>query len=124
MSAIVNAFAEQGLTLAAILLLAIYLQAKIHALSTDLRKEMSKMKELQKELRKEMKEGQAELREEMKEGHAELRKEMADGHKALREEIAGVSDKVSKLTERVARIEGRLFPCSPGGECLDGTGGA
>ncbi len=51
MNAIVNAFAEQGLVLVAILLLAIYMQGKIHALSTDLRKEMSKMKD---DLRKEM----------------------------------------------------------------------
>ncbi|MDE0479027.1 MAG: DUF4143 domain-containing protein [Gammaproteobacteria bacterium] len=49
MNAIVNAFAGQGLVLGAILLLAIYLQAKIHKLSTDLRKEMD---ELRKEIGK------------------------------------------------------------------------
>ncbi len=58
MNAIVNAFAEQGLVLGAILLLAIYLQAKIHALSTDLRKEMSEMKD---NLRKEMDELRKEI---------------------------------------------------------------
>lgn len=58
MNAIVTAFAEQGLVLGAILLLAIYLQAKIHTESTALREEMSDMKDgLRKEmddLRKEM----------------------------------------------------------------------
>ncbi|MYA37621.1 MAG: hypothetical protein F4Y22_03850 [Gammaproteobacteria bacterium] len=51
MNAIVTAFAEQGLVLGAILLLAIYLQAKIHSLSIDLRKEMSDMRD---DLHKEM----------------------------------------------------------------------
>ena len=45
MNAIVTAFAEQSLVLGAILLLAIYLQAKIHSLSTDLHKEMSDMRD-------------------------------------------------------------------------------
>lgn len=45
MNAIVTAFAEQGLTLGAILLLAIFMQAKLHRLSDSLRKEMSDMKD-------------------------------------------------------------------------------
>lgn len=39
MNAIVTAFAEQGLTLGAILLLAIFMQAKLHGLGESLRKE-------------------------------------------------------------------------------------
>lgn len=45
MNAIVTAFAEQGLTLGAILLLAIFMQAQLHRLSDSLRKEMSDMKD-------------------------------------------------------------------------------
>lgn len=45
MNAIVTAFAEQGLVLGAILLLAIYLQVKIHKEGVALRKEMSNMKD-------------------------------------------------------------------------------
>ncbi len=45
MNAIITAFAEQGLTLGAILLLAIYMQAKLHGLGDGLRKEMSDMKD-------------------------------------------------------------------------------
>lgn len=45
MNAIVTAFAEQGLTLGAILLLAIFMQAKLHRLGDSLRKEMSDMKD-------------------------------------------------------------------------------
>lgn len=62
MNAIVTAFAEQSLVLGAILLLAIYLQAKIHSLSTDLRKEMSDMRD---DLRKEMSGMKDDLRKEM-----------------------------------------------------------
>ena len=61
MNAIVTAFAEQSLVLGAILLLAIYMQAKIHTLSTDLRKEMSDMKD---DLRKEMSGMKDDLRKE------------------------------------------------------------
>ena len=61
MNAIVTAFAEQSLVLGAILLLAIYLQAKIHTLSTDLRKEMSGMRD---DLCKEMSGMKDELRKE------------------------------------------------------------
>ncbi len=61
MNAIVTAFAEQSLVLGAILLLAIYLQAKIHALSTDLRKEMSCIKD---DLRREMSDLKDDLRKE------------------------------------------------------------
>lgn len=45
MNAIVTAFAEQGLTLGAILLLAIFMQAQLHRLSDSLRKEVSDMKD-------------------------------------------------------------------------------
>ena len=90
MNAIVNAFAEQGLILGAILLLAIYFQAKIHTLSTDLRKEMSELKD---DLRKEMSEMKDNLRKEMN----ELRKEMND----LRKEMG-------KLSKRLGRVEGVL----------------
>lgn len=45
MNAIVTAFAEQGLTLGAILLLAIFMQAKLHGLGDSLRKEMSDMRD-------------------------------------------------------------------------------
>lgn len=45
MNAIITAFTEQGLILGAILLLAIYMQAKLHGLGDGLRKEMSDMKD-------------------------------------------------------------------------------
>ncbi len=45
MNVIITAFAEQGLILGAILLLAIYMQAKLHGLGDGLRKEMSDMKD-------------------------------------------------------------------------------
>ena len=63
MNAIVTAFAEQGLVLGAILLLAIYLQAKIHNESTTLRKDMSEMKD---DLRKDMSKVKDDLHNEMK----------------------------------------------------------
>lgn len=72
MNAIVNAFAEQGLVLGAILLLAIYMQAKIHALGTDLRKEMSQMKD-------------------------DLRKEMSDMKVDLHKEIASLSTRLGRV---------------------------
>ncbi len=44
MNAIITAFVEQGLTLGAILLLAIYMQAKLHGLGDSLREEMSDLR--------------------------------------------------------------------------------
>ena len=83
MNAIVTAFAEQGLVLGAILLLAIYLQAKIHHESTALRKEMTGM------------------RREMSDMKDDLRKEMSDMKDDLRKDMNG-------LGTRLARVEGAL----------------
>ena len=62
MNAIVTAFAEQGLVLGAILLLAIYLQAKIHKESAALRKDMSDLKD---DLRKDMSSMKDDLRKDI-----------------------------------------------------------
>lgn len=87
MNAIVNAFAEQGLVLGAILLLAIYLQAKIHAESAALRRDMSDLKD--------------DLRKDMSSLKDDLRKEMSEMKDTLREDIGN-------LGQRVARLEGPL----------------
>lgn len=62
MNAIVTAFAEQGLTLGAILLLAIFMQAKLHGLGDSLRKEMSDMKD---DLRKDISNSRDDLRKDI-----------------------------------------------------------
>lgn len=62
MNAIITALADQGLTLGAILLLAIYLQGRIYGLGTNLRREMSGMKD---ELRQDLSDTKDELRKEM-----------------------------------------------------------
>ncbi len=68
MNAIITAFAEQGLTLGAILLLAIYMQAKLHGLGDSLREEMS-----------------------------DLRKEMSDMKDGLRKDIVKLGERVAKI---------------------------
>ena len=87
MNAIVTAFAEQGLVLGAILLLAIYLQAKIHKESTDLRKDMSDMKD--------------DLRKDMSRLKDDLRKDMSSMKDDLHTEMKSQG-------ERLARVEGAL----------------
>ena len=72
MNAIITAFAEQGLILGAILLLAIYMQAKLHGLGDGLRKEMSDMKD-------------------------DLRKEMSDMKDGLRKDIVKLGERVAKI---------------------------
>lgn len=62
MNAIVTAFAEQGLVLGAILLLAIYLQAKIHKESAALRKDMSDIRD---DLRKDISGARDDLRKDV-----------------------------------------------------------
>lgn len=94
MDAIVTALAEQGLVLGAILLLAIYMQAKIHNQGTALRREMSSMRDgLRKDIGKVAKRvGKTEIK---------LRGDMSDMKGDLRKDIEG-------LGERLARIEGPL----------------
>ena len=72
MNAIVTAFAEQGLTLGAILLLAIFMQAKLHQLGDSLRKEMSDMRDA-------------------------LRKEMSDMRDALRKDIGKQGERIARI---------------------------
>lgn len=89
MNAIVTAFAEQGLVLGAILLLAIYLQAKIHKESTALRKDMSDLKD---DLRNDMSEMKDDLRKEMSSMKDDLRKEMSSLKDDLRKEMSSLKD--------------------------------
>ena len=103
MNAIVTALAEQGLTLGAILLLAIFMQAKLHGLGDSLRKEMSDMRD---DLRKEMSDMRDDLRKEMSDMRDDLRKEISNSRDALRKDIG-------KQGERIARIEGLLAPGAP-----------
>ena len=109
MNAIVTAFAEQGLVLGAILLLAIYLQAKIHKESTALRKDMSDLKD---DLRNDMSEMKDDLRKEMSNMRDALRKEMSNMRDALRKEMSEMKDTlredIGDLGQRVARLEGPL----------------
>ena len=109
MNAIVTAFAEQGLVLGAILLLAIYLQAKIHKESAALRKDMSDLKD---DLRKEMSSLKDDLRKEMSSLKDDLRKEMSSLKDDLRKEMSEMKDTlredIGDLGQRVARLEGPL----------------
>ncbi len=93
MNAIVTAFAEQGLVLGAILLLAIYLQAKIHNESTTLRKDMSDMKD---DLRKDMSDMKDDLRKDMSDMKDDLRKDMSDMRDSLRKEMSEMRDSLRK----------------------------
>ena len=120
MNAIVTAFAEQGLVLGAILLLAIYLQAKIHKESTALRKDMSDLKddlrndmsEMKDDLRKEMSSLKDDLRKEMSSLKDGLRTDMSNMRDALRKEMSEMKDTlredIGDLGQRVARLEGPL----------------
>ena len=138
MNAIVTVLAEQGLVLGAILLLAIFLQAKIHNLGTALRGEMSSMKDdlleiigkvadrvgetevklvedmsnMRDDLRKEMSSLKDDLSKEMSSMKDGLRKEMSSMKDGLREEMSGMKEDLRKdmgdLGERLARIEGPL----------------
>ena len=77
-----------------VLLLALYLQAKLNREFGSLRKEMGG-------LRREMSDEFANVRKEMSDEFVQVRKEMTDGFADVRSEIGEVS-------KRAARIEGKL----------------
>ena len=91
-----------GVALAAILI------TSIGGVRAEMRDEFSAMRGEHAAIRAEMREGQASLRTEIQEGQASRRAEMREGFAAVRTELTGIRADLSRLGERVARIEVRL----------------
>ncbi len=125
MNVVLTILAESMPTLLGMLLLAFFLQARLHREITGVRQDVAQMEiglrqemgqmevglrqdvgQMETGLRQDMGQMETRLRQEMRQMETGLRRDMGQMETGLRKELAGHG-------ERLARIEQRLFPGPP-----------